>query len=185
MREVSAMHTAEGLLAQQEPRWSHVRGVAAVAERITTLAGWGRDVVDAAWLHDIGYGPTVSQTGFHPLDGASFLAREGFSENIVGLVAFHTGAEFEAQERSLLGELHRFRRPDQAELDALILADLSVSPEGARVHPKARIAEILDRYSTSDPVHRAVTRSREYLLACATRAALATGSPDEWGFAAA
>lgn len=185
MQKVTASSTAEGLLGALEPRWSHVRGVAEVADRITTLSGCGRAVVDAAWLHDIGYAPTVSRTGFHPLDGATFLAEQGFAKDVVGLVAFHTGAEFEARERSLVRELNRFHRPDQDDLDALILADLSVSPRGLRVHPEDRIAEILGRYPGSDPVHRAVSRSRNYLLTSAARAALATGSPDEWGFAAA
>jgi hypothetical protein len=70
-------------------------------------------------------------------------------------------------------------------LDALILADLAVSPTGSPVRPLARIAEILTRYPVSDPVHRAVTRSQDYLMECAARAAAATGSPHEWGFAAA
>lgn len=185
MQKVTASSTAEGLLGALEPRWSHVRGVAEVADRITTLSGCGRAVVDAAWLHDIGYAPTVSRTGFHPLDGATFLAEQGFAKDVVGLVAFHTGAEFEARERGLEHQLGRFPRPDQNLLDGLILADLSVSPEGNRVHPRARVEEILSRYPRTDPVNRAVTRSKDYLMACATRAAIATGSPNEWGFAAA
>jgi len=185
MDAATARRTAEGLLAPLEPRWAHVRAVAAAAEVISAASRDAEAVVDAAWLHDVGYAPEVRQTGFHPLDGARFASDHGFPERVVGLVAFHTGAEFEAAERGLEHELAAIPRPEQSALDSLILADLSVSPQGLRVHPVDRIAEILDRYPPSDPVHRAVTRSRDYLLACASRAAVRTGSPNEWGFSAA
>ena len=174
---------AERLLSGLEPRWSHVRGVVEVARRLTKATpGLDPAVVEAAWLHDIGYAATLSRTGCHPLDGAAYLAANGFSAQVVRLVAFHTGAEFEARERGLGQLLEGFPRPEQRELDALTLADLSVSPQGLRVHPAERIAEILDRYASTDSVHRAVGRSKDYLMDCAARAAAETGSPEEWGF---
>lgn len=45
-------------------------------------------LVAAAWLHDIGYAPSVRQTGFHPLDGAMFARSAGFGELVASLVAF-------------------------------------------------------------------------------------------------
>jgi HD domain len=60
-------------------------------------------LVAAAWLHDIGYAPSVRVTGFHPVDGAFFARREGFDELVVSLVAFHSGAPAEAQERGIGG----------------------------------------------------------------------------------
>ena len=60
-------------------------------------------VVAAAWLHDVGYSPALQDTGLHALDGAVFLAGRGVEPLVVSLVAFHTGAEFEAEERGLLG----------------------------------------------------------------------------------
>jgi HD superfamily phosphodiesterase len=48
----------------------------------------------AAYLHDIGYVPTLARTRFHPLDGARHL-RELGEERLVGLVAYHSGAEAE------------------------------------------------------------------------------------------
>jgi hypothetical protein len=186
MEQLDPRRMAEHMLALTEPRWSHVQGVASAASRIVRAnPRVGSAVVDAAWLHDIGYAPSLKKSGFHPLDGARFLAHHGCAAEVVRLVAFHTGAEYEARERGVRGELEQFERPDQARLDALILADLSVSPTGSPVSPDQRIAEILTRYPPTHPVHRAVTRSREYLMECAGRAAVATGSPHEWGFAAA
>ncbi len=44
-------------------------------------------LVAAAWLHDIGYAPEVTDTGFHPLDGARYLVGLGIAERVVNLWA--------------------------------------------------------------------------------------------------
>jgi hypothetical protein len=89
----------------------------------------------------------------------------------VSLVAYHTGAEFEAFERGLDSELRVFDRPDQAALDALTLADLTTDPAGGVVGVDERLAEILQRYPADHPVHRAIEKSSPYLRECAQRAA--------------
>jgi hypothetical protein len=53
-----------------------------------------------AYLHDIGYAPRLVRTGFHPLDGAEWLASMG-EIRLANLVAHHTGALHEAGERGL------------------------------------------------------------------------------------
>lgn len=90
---------------------------------------------------------------------------------VVSLVAFHTGAEIEAEERGLVHELNRFARPPQDLLDSLILCDLTVSPTGTGTDVVSRIEEIMTRYGVDHPVHRAVRRSSDYLQACCARAA--------------
>ena len=126
-------------------------------------------VVTAAWLHDVGYAPALAVTGLHPLDGARYLRGEGWPELVVCLVAHHTGAEVEAEERGLSRELAEFERPPEPLLDLVTTADLTTSPDGEEVDPEQRLAEILRRYPTDDPVHRAVTRSAPSLLAAAER----------------
>lgn len=147
-----------------------MQAVAAVAQHL----GVNSDVVDAAWLHDVGYAPELRLTGFHPVDGAAHLAGLGLDAEVVGLVANHSGAEYEAEERGLAGELAKFTRPDQRSLDALTYADMTVGPDGRRVTVDARIAEILERYSVADPVHRAVSRSANYLRECVARVEVST-----------
>lgn len=151
-------------------RWEHVCGVAAAAERIIAASRLSEVVVGAAWLHDVGYTTSVQQTGLHALDGARMIEALGAPADLVALVAYHSGAEYEAAERGLDAELRRYARPQQTSLDALTLADLTTGPTGARVSLPDRLAEILDRYPPTDPVHRAVLRSRDYLAACAARA---------------
>ncbi len=135
-------------------------------------------LVTAAWLHDIGYSPEIGHTRFHPLDGARYLRDEGWPETIVNLVAHHSGARFEAEQRGLAAELAEFPFPDGPLLDALALADLTTGPSGERLTYDERIAEILRRYPEDDPVHRAWLTAAPVLRESVQRAEarLAAGS---------
>src|SRR3954470_21752001 len=161
----------ERLLAPLGRRWRHVEGVARRAGTLSSLASAEERpaVVTAAWLHDVGYAPALIVTGLHPLDGARYLRSEGWPELVVCLVAHHTGAEVEAEERGLSRALGEFDRPPEPLLDLVTTADLTTSPDGEEVDPEQRLAEILRRYPTDDPAHRAVTRSAPSLLAAAER----------------
>jgi putative nucleotidyltransferase with HDIG domain len=165
-------------LAGLGARWVHVQRVGVVAEELAQELGVAPVVVAAAWLHDIGYAPTVVSSGFHPLDGARFLADRGAPAELVSLVAHHTGAAAEAEERGLDAELAEFARPDEQQLDVLTLVDLTTGPDGDNVAEPDRINEILSRYAPDHPVHRAVSRSRSSLLASCRRARRALGLPD-------
>lgn len=123
----------------------------------------------AAWLHDIGYAPSIGHTGFHPLDGARHLNKSGWPERIVNLVAHHSGARFEAGERGLSGELSVFAFEDGPVMDALVAADLTTGPSGERLTYDERISEILERYSVDDPVHRTWVKAAPILKECVVR----------------
>jgi putative nucleotidyltransferase with HDIG domain len=168
---VRARAIAEERLAELPHRWDHVRGVAATAERLAV--GLDADdadaVVTAAWLHDVGYAPSVRLTGFHPIDGALFVRAQRFPEIVVSLVAYHTGAVFEARERGLSDALAELSKPPRLLLDVLTGADMTTSPQGCLVRAEDRISEILSRYPGDDPVHRAIERAAPSLLAAAAR----------------
>lgn len=164
---------AEGFLADVLPRrWSHTVGVASVAADLAGILVPEKadTIVAAAWLHDIGYAPCLVRTGFHPLDGAAYLAAHivagaAISVEVVNLVAHHTGAAFEARERGLHDAMVDYPTPSVDLLAILSCADLCTGPDGARVDPGARIAEVLARYPAGDPVHRAVSASGPGLVA--------------------
>ena len=166
-----AKDVAEVELDSMVGRLAHVRGVAATADKVANslLRDQSNEVVAAAWLHDIGYGPRVRHSGFHPLDGAAFLFSEGFPDVVVSLVAFHSGASEEADERGLKESLSRFTPPPTDLLDILTYADMTTGPTGEPVTVESRISEILDRYPASDPVYRAVSRSAPALKAVVRR----------------
>ena len=130
-------------LASMSGRLAHVRGVAATAAKVASslLRDQHDEVVAAAWLHDVGYGPRVRNSGFHPLDGAAFLRSEGFPDVVSSLVAFHSGASEEVDERGLKESLSRFTPPPTDLLDVLTYADMTTGPTGdavtAGVGPKS------------------------------------------------
>ena len=175
-----ASRLAADFLSGLGPRWEHVRTVGGLADHLVASRLLPREVAAAAWLHDLGYAPKLAVTGFHPIDGAAYLEHLGAPDEVVGLVAHHTGAGFEAEERGLVDALAAMPLPDMASLDALTLVDLVAAPNGSITTPEARIAEILRRYDASDPVHRAVIRSRDDLIAAAERARVRMGLPDVW-----
>lgn len=126
-------------------------------------------LIAAAWAHDLGYAPSLVRTELHPLDGARFLGGQGWPTLVVQLVAYHSGAEVEAEERELVAELTEFGRPPQELLDRLTAVDMTTSPGGLAVPARERIAEILKRYGPDDPVFRAVSRSGPMLIETAER----------------
>lgn len=168
------------LASVRGPRWAHVQAVGQAAEGL--MPEIGERVVVAAWLHDVGYGTAKTGTGLHPLDGARFLRRQGMDTAVVSLVAYHSGASFEAVERGLTAELGEFPPPSAGDLDALTLVDMTTGPDGSRMPVSVRISEILSRYGPEHPVHRAVSRAQPELMASVARAARRLGLPDE-GFA--
>lgn len=162
-------------------RWRHLTGVGALAEHLAEHSERiAEDLVSAAWLHDIGYAPTLATSGFHPLDGARFLVSQGLPDVIVGLVAHHTGAAVEAKVRGLDEELSKLPTPDAGSLDLLTMIDLAVGPDGRLTRDVDRLVEILDRYDRGDPVHEAVTVSGPALLGASARGKALLGLPDDW-----
>ncbi|GAB3211145.1 HDIG domain-containing protein [Marinactinospora endophytica] len=159
---------ARKLLEEPLPRrWAHTQGVAEQAETLAGVLGGDADlVVASAWLHDIGYSPALAVTGFHPLDGARYLRRvKQADERLCSLVAHHSGAVVEAEERGLAAELTgEFGLPRPDLLEALIYSDMTTGPDGTHLPVEQRLAEILTRYEPGHIVHRSITRSSPELV---------------------
>lgn len=161
------------LLAGPLPRrWSHVRAVATKASAIAeVLPEQDRSVlIAAAWLHDIGYAPTLVDTGFHPLDGARWLRSEGFDERVICLVAHHTCALLEAEERGLARELsEEFRQEESATADALWYCDATTGPDGQDFDVLDRLEEIRTRYGPGTLIARFIDRAQPEIIAAVER----------------
>jgi len=150
--EWAAAHAAE-LLSELPGRWLHTEGVLGSARRASEAMAEdeGEMLVAAAYLHDIGYAPTLARTGFHPLDGALYL-RELGEERLAGLVAYHSGAEVEARLRGLGDQLTQFDRELSEVADALTYCDVTTAPDGSVVGVDDRLADIEDRRDADDLV---------------------------------
>ena len=118
---------AERYLAELPRRWRHVQGVGHRAEHVAeALRLADGALVAAAWLHDIGYGPAVTETGFHPLDGARFLRRIGAGDRVARLVAHHSCAVYEARVRGFEQDLLAEFEPEESiTYDAVVFCDRS------------------------------------------------------------
>jgi putative nucleotidyltransferase with HDIG domain len=147
-----------------------VQGVGHKAERLTASLGLKDDsLIASAWLHDVGYAPSVADMGFHPLDGAVYLAKIGVPSRVVNLVARHSNAILEAEFRGLSSELAEF--PDEGGLirDALWCCDLTTSPDGRPVSVEVRMAEIKERYGAGHIVTQFISEGAPALLAAVDR----------------
>ena len=166
---------ARSLLEEPLPRrWAHVQGVANTARTLAPILGRNTDlIIAAALLHDIGYAPSLADTGFHPLDGARYLRDvEHADPMLCRLVAHHSCAIIEAEERGLADVLAREFKPTPRNLaDALIYCDLTTGPDGQRMTIEQRLADIRTRYGPTDLVTRALARSAPQLEAATSRVA--------------
>ena len=155
-----ARDLARRLLAEPLPqRWTHTRGVGHKAESVAHLVGDDAEaLVCAAWLHDVGYAPSVIASGMHQLDGARYLRDvAGFDGMVCRLVAHHSFAVIEARNRGLAGQLvGEFPAVEDLVSDALTYADMTTSPDGDPVDVEQRLTEILARYGNGDLVAESI-----------------------------
>lgn len=169
-----AKQVAEKELCDVLPRrWAHSQGVAARAAGLgPALVGDPELLIAGAVLHDVGYAPRLAETGFHPLDGARFLRDEhGADERLVRLVANHSFALLEAEERGLMEVLEReFPLLDEGLLvDALVYCDMTTTPDGERTTAAERVAEIVGRYGANSLVGRFIRRAEPEIGAAVGR----------------
>lgn len=164
--------SAESFLSPLGDRWHHVRQSARQAEAVAAaVPAADRDLlIAAAYLHDIGYAPSIALTGFHPLDGARWVRDNGPSPRLARLVAHHSCAVYEAQVRGFLSALlAEFAPDDSATADALVYCDMTAGPAGDKITIENRIRDIYHRYPPDHPVSAALNLSCPALIACHDR----------------
>jgi predicted hydrolase (HD superfamily) len=161
------------MLSEPLPRrWRHSLGVAERARSLSPILRDDAELLEAAAvLHDVGYSPAIAATGFHPLDGARFLQdQEQADERVVRLVAYHSCALLEAEERGLRHELEsefQLERPDL--VDALIYCDMTTTPDGTQTTSVERLDEIVQRYGPDTIVGRFIQRAAPEIHAAVER----------------
>jgi hypothetical protein len=125
--------------------------------------------VVSAWWHDLGYADSLRDTGCHQIDGARFLRREGYPERLVALVAHHSAATCEAEERGHLADLEEWPREESPAADALWMADMTTGPRGEELAYSDRLSEILSRYERDSVVGRSMLRAEPAIRAAIDR----------------
>jgi hypothetical protein len=159
---------ARALLHEPLPRrWAHVQGVATRARGLVPILGTDADLLEAAaWLHDIGYAPSLASTGLHQLDGARCLRDAQHADAMLcRLVAHHSCAIIEVGERGLADVLSsEFDPAPDVLASVLTCCDMTTSPDGQPVRVDRRLAEIHDRYSSGHLVSRSIQRATPMIL---------------------
>jgi predicted hydrolase (HD superfamily) len=163
-----ASDLAKQLLSEALPRrWAHSEGVGRKAESVAYLVGDDAlALVCAAWLHDIGYAPNLTATGFHALDGARYLRDTVKAGSLIcRLVANHSCAINEAKRRGLADALGaEFPAVDGLLTDAMIYCDMTTSPDGDSVDVETRLREIAARYEPGSVVAESIAESAPQII---------------------
>ena len=105
-----------------------------------------------ALIHDIGKTVRHARTGFHPLDGAVFVSENGGSDPLAALVAWHSSAEYEAQE---LGVKIPYKREISLASRIIDVVDATTNQQGMRVTIEERTRDIELRYSSESATVKA------------------------------
>jgi predicted hydrolase (HD superfamily) len=166
-----ARDLASHIMREDPYRLRHLAAVAARADALSATVSVGTvdALVASAWLHDIGYAPALRQTGFHPLDGATYLRTEGWPDRVCTLVAHHSGSRFVARIRGLDGPLREFEFAEDAPSDVLTAADNTAGQDGSLVTLTARLREKLKRHRPDWPGALANPERDDYIRAAARR----------------
>lgn len=129
-------------------RQHHCAGVAARAQTlaVTVPQAAAAELVAAAWLHDIGYGSLLRDTGFHPIDGVAHV--RGVDDRM---------REFEFVEDPLS--------------DALTVADNTAGPGSTVMTVEERLSEKLKGHGRNSWTGRANPERDDYIHAAARRVA--------------
>jgi hypothetical protein len=164
--ESEAALLADRLLRGVGARLAHSATVAQQVDRVCGFLEppWKSAIVDAAWLHDVGYNGRIARTGFHPLDAARWLRDRDWPIETCRLVAWHTAAGVEGALRGLDHELALEFDPPPT-----LAADLTSSPRGEPCTVGQRLADILQRYPPESLVHRAIAEASPMLWEAARR----------------
>jgi hypothetical protein len=163
-----AQQLAQELL--QEPlarRWAHVLLGADRARGLAPVLGADAELLEAAaWLHDIGYAPSLATTGLHQLDGARYLRDAQHADAMLcRLVAHHSCAIIEAGERGLADILSSEFDPAPDVLASVLTCyDMTTSPDGQPVRVDRRLAEIHDHHGSGHLVSRSIQRATPMIL---------------------
>ena len=137
-------------------RFKHILGVVEEMKMLLEKVEMGEhikeELIEAAYLHDIGYSEKLLKTGYHPLDGALYCIKENYSSGIIAAVMFHSGA-LEDVKRNFpdlldiyLKHYSKLNEKDQLYIDLVTYCDLHRSSLGIKVTFEERMNEIFQRY---------------------------------------
>lgn len=154
------LQLVQTVFSHEPARLAHVLTVAKqVRATAQQLAGsTGEPDVDVAYrsalLHDIGYAEALHDTGFHPIDGARYLQRQGYAD-IADFIICHSNSP----EQALLRGLPAISVSRHIIADLITYWDVQVTQGGKLVTYAERMQDIRNRHGEDSPVWKAHTQA--------------------------
>ncbi|QCV56729.1 HD domain-containing protein [Thermoactinomyces vulgaris] len=151
-----------GYLSPEENRYHHilgvVRGMQEILPRLELEQETKAQLIQAAYLHDVGYSKQLNQYNFHPLDGAVFAQQSGFSKPVIAAILFHSEAyETVKKARTDLLNIYETNKQlldeqDRLFIDLITYCDVQTSPQGEKISLDKRVQDVVNRYGEDHPV---------------------------------
>ena len=166
---------------EEEDRYKHIRGVAAnmkaLVEQLQLPSEEQYELMQIAYLHDIGYSKRVKSRGHHALDGAIFALEKALGEDVALAIMFNMAAYGES--RYLAEDIKRVY--DEAKhivaikpkvkkyIDLITYCDLHTEADGTPTTANRRIFKILAKEEKSSPVYKNIKKHKWYFKRLAKR----------------
>jgi hypothetical protein len=166
---------------EEEDRYKHTRGVAAhmkvLVEQLGLPAEEQYELMQVAYLHDIGYSKRVKSRGHHALDGAIFALEKALGEDVALAIMFHTAAYGES--RYLSKDIKKVY--DEAKhiiatkpkvkkyVDLITYCDLHTEVDGTPTTVTRRIFKLLARHDKSSAIYKNIKKHKRYFKRLAKR----------------
>ncbi|MCH5583705.1 HD domain-containing protein [Shimazuella sp. AN120528] len=146
------------------PRFHHILGVVRKMKSLLTqlniLEEWKALLIQACYLHDIGYSPKLDLYHYHQLDGAIFAAKQGYPKYIVATILFHScayeGVIYSRPDIRKVYEHHLslLDDKDQMFIDLVSYCDLHTSADGEDTNLAQRVKNVIERYGDTHEVSK-------------------------------
>ncbi|SDZ36188.1 HD domain-containing protein [Thermoactinomyces sp. DSM 45892] len=159
-------------LPPTQDRYHHILGVVdrmkELVKKIVIPDEWRTQLIQTAFLHDIGYSEQLNQYNFHPLDGALFVQKIGISKSVLAAILFHSDAYTSAKHiRPDLFEVYSdnydlLDETDHMFIDLITYCDIHTSPTGIEITLQERVRDVVRRYGEGHPVSDMMLLSQTY-----------------------
>lgn len=134
-------------------RLAHMRQASKTARRLVSQMNYDSEtaqkIVTAALFHDVGYSEKLNKTGFHPLDGAVYLAHCNAPEDMIMAVLWHSSTPIEIENMPEMKRIYsQFPAPnyDCPIHKTVAYCDFRTSPVGESYSFGQRIVELENRF---------------------------------------
>jgi hypothetical protein len=126
--------------------------------KINVPKAWESLLIQACYLHDIGYSPQLNQHQYHQLDGAIFASEQGFPKSIIAVLLFHScayeGVLYSRDDLTPIYEKHLLLvdETDRIFIDLVSYCDLHTTANGKNTTLRERVDDVAVRYGEDHEV---------------------------------